>query len=90
MAIPAWLTSQQQDRARTAEAVGHAADQLNLCRTIAASLHAQGREHHSDPTWQTAVRESHRLTEIAVAHGSDEYAVADEAAQRRTPAPGQD
>jgi hypothetical protein len=83
MALPGWLASQLQDRARTSEALGRAADQRNLCQAIAVSLAEQGREHQNDPTWHAAVRESHRLAGIAAADGFDEYAVADEAARRR-------
>ncbi len=80
---PAWLASQQQDRARAADNLGRAADQVNTCRAIAADLRTQGRMHQDDLTWQAAVRESHRLNEIAEADGFDEYAVADEAARRQ-------
>jgi hypothetical protein len=91
MALPAWLPSQQA--ARAANVLAAAADQFNLCRTIAATLHAQGREHHNDPTWQAAAAESSRLNNRAESVGFDEHAVAAEADRRRsapTPAPARE
>lgn len=83
MPLPAWMISQQAERARTADVLASAADQMNLCRTIADTLHAQGREHHNNPTHQAAVIESHRLNRLAEAEGFDVHAVADEAARRQ-------
>lgn len=82
-ALPDWLTSQLQDRNRATSNLNRAADQINTCMAIADGLHAQGREHHTDPTWQAAATESHRLHDIAAADGHDEYTVAAEATRRR-------
>jgi hypothetical protein len=83
MSKPSWLPSQLADRASAADALGAAADQSNLCRSIADGLHAQGRDHYGDPTHTAAVVESHRLGEIAEAHGFNGQDVMDEAARRR-------
>ncbi|MFI1166533.1 hypothetical protein ACH4UM_23755 [Streptomyces sp. NPDC020801] len=83
MSQPAWLQSQIDDRARTADALGAAADQMNVCRSIAAGLNTKGQDHTSDPFWQAAVRESHRLNDAAEAHGVDVHDIGDEAARRR-------
>jgi hypothetical protein len=83
MPQPAWLQSQLADRARSADALGAAADQANACRAIADGLHAQGRDHHGDLTHTAAVVESHRLAGIAEAHGFGGQDVMDEAARRR-------
>ncbi|MCW7941653.1 hypothetical protein AAW14_06305 [Streptomyces hygroscopicus] len=83
MSKPSWLQSQLDDRARTADALGAAADQMNVCRSIAADLNAKGREHTSDPLWRSAVAESHRLADVAAAHGIDVHDIGDEAARRR-------
>jgi hypothetical protein len=83
MSKPSWLPSQLDDRARTADALGAAADQMNTCRSIADSLHAEGKEHHDDPSWQAAVAESHRLRDEAEAHGIDVHDIGAEAARRR-------
>lgn len=80
---PAWLQSQIDDRARAAAALGAAADQMNVCRSIAADLNAKGQDHTSDRFWQAAVRESHRLGDVAAAYGHDVHDVGDEAARRR-------
>lgn len=71
MPKPAWLVSQLADRA---------ADQMNRCIAIADDLHAQGKPHHDDPTWQAAASESHRLT---AASGVDAHDIGAEAARRR-------
>lgn len=81
-AHPAWLQSQTDYRARSAS-LGAAADQMNVCRTIADSLRAEGKDHTTDPTWQAAARESHRLTDVAAADGYDIHAIGDEAAHHR-------
>lgn len=81
---PAWLKSQLADRARTADALGAAADQMNVCRSIAASLNAKGEDHTADPFWQAAVVESRRLQDEASAMGLDVHDVGAEAARRRT------
>ncbi|GGV45934.1 hypothetical protein [Streptomyces spectabilis] len=83
MSKPAWLQSQLDDRARTADAVGAAADQMNVCRRIADGLNAKGQDHTSDPYWQAAVGESHRLTAVAEAAGIDVHDIGAEAARRR-------
>lgn len=83
MSKPAWLQSQLDDRARTASVLGVAADQMNVCRKIAAELQAKGVEHTSDPFWQAAVAESHRLDGVAEAAGVDIHDIGEEAARRR-------
>ena len=83
MSKPAWLESQIDDRARTAGVIDAAADQMNVCRRIAADLNANGQNHTSDPFWQAAVRESHRLNDVAEAAGIDVHDVGAEAARRR-------
>lgn len=83
MSKPSWLPSQLADRARTADALGAAADQMNVCRAIAAGLKAEGRDHTTDAGWRAAVRESHRLQDAASVHGIDEHAVGEEANRRR-------
>ncbi|MFF2502167.1 hypothetical protein ACFVTY_02040 [Streptomyces sp. NPDC058067] len=83
MPRPAWLQSQLEDRARTANTLAAAADQMNVCRSIAADLNAKGQDHTADPYWQAAVAESHRLQDEASALGIDDHAVADEAERRR-------
>jgi hypothetical protein len=83
MSKPAWLQSQIDDRARSAAVLGAAADQMNVCLRIAASLHAVGKSHHEDPFWQAAVRESHRLDAAAEVEGFNGQDVMDEAARRR-------
>ena len=84
MALPAWMPSQLADRARTADNLGAAADQMNRCMSIAAGLNANGKSHHDDPTWQAAARESHRLQEAAAADGTDVHDIGAEAARRRS------
>ena len=81
---PAWLTSQLDDRARTADTLGAAADQMNVCRSIAAGLNAKGQDHTTDPFWQAAVAESHRLQDEASAAGVDVHDIGAEAARRRS------
>lgn len=81
--MPAWLKSQIDDRTRTTAAVGAAADQMNTCRSIAADLNAQGRDHTTDPYWRAAVTESHRLSDIAEAAGIDAHDIGEEAKRRR-------
>ncbi|MEV7466152.1 hypothetical protein AB0O20_06505 [Streptomyces kronopolitis] len=83
MPIPAWMQSQIDDRSRTAATLGAAADQMNVCRRIAADLNARGRDHAADPFWQAAVAESHRLNGVAAAEGFDAHAIGEEAARRR-------
>ncbi|MGW7726244.1 hypothetical protein [Streptomyces canus] len=83
MSKPAWLQSQLDDRARTADALGAAADQMNVCRSIAAVLNGQGRDHTADPFWQAAVSESHRLNDVAAANGVDVHDIGAEADRRR-------
>jgi hypothetical protein len=83
MSAAAWLPSQLEDRARTAAALGDAADQMNVCRRIAADVNAQGRDHTSDPYWQAAVAESHRLEDVASAAGIDVHDIGREADRRR-------
>lgn len=83
MSKPAWLESQLADRARTAGAVAAAAEQMNVCRAIAADLNAQGREHTADPFWQAAVSEQHRLVDVAEARGVDVHDIGAEADRRR-------
>ncbi|WP_306317257.1 MULTISPECIES: hypothetical protein [unclassified Streptomyces] len=85
MSNPSWLQSQVDDRARTADALGAAADQMNVCRSVAADLHAQGREHQSDPAWQAEVCKSHQLDADAEVLGIDIHDIGAEAARRRTP-----
>ena len=80
---PAWLASQIEDRTRTTDLLSAAADQVNVCRSIAADLGAQGQEHHSNPFWQAAVRESHRLAKVAEDAGIDVHDIGEEAARRR-------
>lgn len=80
---PAWLKSQLEDRARTATALGSAADQMNVCRSIAADLNAKGQDHTADPFWQAAVAESHRLQDEASTLGLDIHDIGEEAARRR-------
>ncbi|HCA85747.1 MAG TPA: hypothetical protein DEQ61_09765 [Streptomyces sp.] len=77
---PDWLQSQITDRDRAADALGAAADQMNVCRSIAADLNAAGKDHTADPYWRAAVAESHRLTET---FGLDEHDIGEEAARRR-------
>jgi hypothetical protein len=72
MQKPPWLVSQLADRA---------ADQMNKCLAIAANLHAQGKSHHDDPTWQAAAIESRRLID---ASGVDAHDIGAEAARRRS------
>ncbi|MGW2048595.1 hypothetical protein ACWCPF_25940 [Streptomyces sp. NPDC001858] len=84
MSKPSWLPSQLADRARTADNLAAAADQMNRCRSIAAGLNADGKNHHDDPIWQAAVRESHRLAAIAEADGTDIHDIGAEAARRRS------
>jgi hypothetical protein len=82
---PAWLQSQLAHRTHTTHTtLTAAADQMNQCRTIADQLHTQGRQHQTDPTWQTAVNESHRLNTLAADHGHDIHDIGEEAARRRT------
>ena len=83
MSKPAWLASQIADRTRTADALGAAADQMNVCRNIAADLNAKGQDHTVDPFWQSAARESQRLNGLAAVEGFDVHDVADEADRRR-------
>lgn len=83
MSRPAWLRSQLEDRARTTNTLGAAADQMNTCRNIAASLNANGTDHTTNPTWQAAVAESHRLNADAAVLGIDVHTIGDEAARRR-------
>ncbi|WP_199546615.1 hypothetical protein [Streptomyces sp. N35] len=80
MAKPAWLQSQIDDRARTADALGAAADQMNTCRSIAAGIQAEGRDHTADPQWRSAVREWHQMAD---AHGIDDHDISAEVARRR-------
>lgn len=80
---PTWLPSQIADRTPTADAIGAAADQMNVCRRIAADLNAKGQDHTADPFWQAAVRESHRLNDQAGAEGFDVHDIGEEAARRR-------
>ncbi|WP_434744628.1 hypothetical protein [Streptomyces sp. A-14] len=81
--MPAWLKSQLEGRARTAAALGSAADQMNVCLSIAADLNAEGQDHTAAPVWQAAVVESHRLQDEAAALGIDSHDVGEEAARRR-------
>lgn len=83
MSKPAWLQSQLDDRARTADALAAAADQSNVCRSIAAGLNAKGEDHTSNRFWQAAVGESHRLSDAANVLGVDDQTIGDEAARRR-------
>lgn len=76
-----WIASQKTFR--NTDPLNVAADQYNLLRTIADTLHAQGRDHHHNPAWQTAAAESHRLQALADTQGHDEYAVTTEADRRR-------
>ncbi len=80
---PAWLQSQIADRARTASALGAAADQMNVCLRIAADLNAKGQDHTGDRFWQAAVAESHRLQDEASTLGLDVHDIGEEAARRR-------
>ena len=80
---PAWLKSQLDDRARTATALGDAADQMNVCRRIAADLNAKGQDHTADQYWKAAVAESHRLEDAAGALGIDVHDIGREADRRR-------
>lgn len=81
--MPAWLPSQLEDRDRTAAALSDAADQMNVCRRIAADLNAQGRDHTTDPYWRAAVTEAHRLEDEATAAGIDIHDIGREADRRR-------
>lgn len=81
MTTPSWLASQLDDRAHASAALTAAATQVNACKEIAARLNDQGRDHTTDPTWQAAARESHRLADMAACYGHDEYAIAAEAAR---------
>ncbi|QES25853.1 hypothetical protein DEJ47_04745 [Streptomyces venezuelae] len=60
-----------------------AADQMNVCRGIAADLNAKGQDHTSDPFWRAAVGESHRLAAEAEVLGIDVHDIGEEAARRR-------
>ncbi|MEU4502634.1 hypothetical protein [Streptomyces sp. NPDC024089] len=80
---PAWLKTQLEDRARTATVLGAAADQMNVCRSIAADLNAKGQDHTVDRFWQAAVAESHRLQGEASVLGLDIHDIGKEAARRR-------
>ena len=77
------MKSQIDDRARAAANLGAAADQMNVCRRIAADLNANGRDHTADPVWQSAVAESHRLQNVAATEGFDVHDIGEEAARRR-------
>jgi hypothetical protein len=83
MPLPAWMKSRIDDRARAAATLGAAADQMNVCRRIADDLNAEGRDHTTDPFWQAAVAESHRLEDVAAAEGFDVHDIGEEAARRR-------
>ncbi|MFF8784787.1 hypothetical protein [Streptomyces sp. NPDC015125] len=83
MPLPAWMKSQIDDRSRAAANLDAAANQMNVCRRIAADLNARGRDHTADPFWQAAVAESHRLEADAAAEGFDVHAIGEEAARRR-------
>ncbi|WP_405883617.1 hypothetical protein OG747_36550 [Streptomyces sp. NBC_01384] len=80
---PAWLQSQIDDRTRAAAALGAAADQTNVCRSIAADLNSKGQDHTSDRFWRAAVAESHRLEDAASVEGFDVHDIGEEAARRR-------
>lgn len=84
MSKPSWLSSQLDDRARTADALGAAADQSNVCREIASGLHEQGVDHFHDPAWRAALTEYQQRADVADMHGLDAQDIGDEAARRRS------
>ncbi|WP_327223007.1 hypothetical protein OG229_02365 [Streptomyces platensis] len=68
MALPTWLTSRVLTDAAIATATA---------RQTATNIHAQGRDHHNDPTWREALAEAHRATDKAEEIGMDPQAILD-------------
>ncbi|MFJ4879938.1 hypothetical protein ACIP93_32690 [Streptomyces sp. NPDC088745] len=75
MAHPNWLTSRV--RADAAIATANA-------RQTATDLHAQGRDHYTDPTWRTAVADAHRAVDKAEEIGLDTHDILDASKARPT------
>lgn len=86
MSKPAWVESQIADRARTTDALGAAANQMNVLLRIAADLHAKGQDHATDRYWLAALAESRRLDAEAEVLGIDIHDIGAEAARRRSQA----